>query len=195
MRAKWVQQLIQLFFDRSLLARVQTQFFFDRSLARVPEKDKSLEKLERFPKTKRRWISLSKNVNSILKHEWSARWQSFVPDLVSAAKTSYVEWGYDGAVSDVWSSDVIFYALLTSSLPFDDHNLEVLYQKLTWTPSQSRKVNESLVGLQIHHFVGTLSISTRSLEHVHFLTFKGRLLPCLHRARTNCHGNSSEIAT
>ncbi|KAK9100266.1 hypothetical protein Scep_023696 [Stephania cephalantha] len=24
----------------------------------------------------------------ILKHEWSARWQSFVPDLVSAAKTS-----------------------------------------------------------------------------------------------------------
>ncbi|KAK9162847.1 hypothetical protein Syun_003749 [Stephania yunnanensis] len=24
----------------------------------------------------------------ILKHEWSVKWQSFVPDLVSAAKTS-----------------------------------------------------------------------------------------------------------
>ncbi|KAK9166453.1 hypothetical protein Scep_001644 [Stephania cephalantha] len=27
-------------------------------------------------------------IEEILKHEWSARWQSFVPDLVSAAKTS-----------------------------------------------------------------------------------------------------------
>ncbi|KAF4380288.1 hypothetical protein F8388_024581 [Cannabis sativa] len=33
----------------------------------------------------RRFIS---NPNLILKHDWPARWQSFIPDLVSAAKTS-----------------------------------------------------------------------------------------------------------
>ncbi|KAK9084153.1 hypothetical protein Scep_030624 [Stephania cephalantha] len=37
--------------------------------------------------------------------------------------------GYDRPVSDVWSCGVILHALLTSSLHFDDQNLEVLYQK------------------------------------------------------------------
>ncbi|KAK9099155.1 hypothetical protein Syun_026200 [Stephania yunnanensis] len=33
-------------------------------------------------------LSLDMVIEEILKHEWSARWQSFVPDLVSTAKTS-----------------------------------------------------------------------------------------------------------
>ncbi|KAK9170230.1 hypothetical protein Syun_002370 [Stephania yunnanensis] len=50
-------------------------------------------------------------------------WGIDPPDL----PLRYVEWGYDGAVSDVWSCDVIMYALLTTSLPFDDRNLEYMY--------------------------------------------------------------------
>ncbi|KAK9121648.1 hypothetical protein Syun_019265 [Stephania yunnanensis] len=38
--------------------------------------------------------------------------------------------GHDGSISDVWSCTVMLYALLTSSLHFDNQNLEVLYQKL-----------------------------------------------------------------
>ncbi|KAK9086380.1 hypothetical protein Syun_028774 [Stephania yunnanensis] len=42
----------------------------------------------------------------ILKHEWSARWQSFVPDLVSAAKTSETIYENCMAISKVTSISI-----------------------------------------------------------------------------------------
>ncbi|MED6191579.1 CBL-interacting serine/threonine-protein kinase 21 [Stylosanthes scabra] len=38
--------------------------------------------------------------------------------------------GYDGASADVWSCGVVLFELLAGFLPFDDHNLMSLYEKI-----------------------------------------------------------------
>lgn len=37
---------------------------------------------------------------------------------------------YHGAASDIWSCGVVLYALLVGRLPFDDHNMRILLQKV-----------------------------------------------------------------
>ncbi|KAK7347055.1 hypothetical protein VNO80_21581 [Phaseolus coccineus] len=47
-----------------------------------------------------------KEISLILKHEWPARWQSFIPDLVSAAKTSETICDYCMAILKLLSEEV-----------------------------------------------------------------------------------------
>ena len=38
--------------------------------------------------------------------------------------------GYDGAIMDVWSCDIVLFVLNAGYLPFNDYNVTILYRKI-----------------------------------------------------------------